>query len=351
MMSGTKRSPAEVLGKINPKQGIATVEKIAINAVMAGARPEYLPVIISAVEALADENFDDLHVLASAGSFNLLIVVGGPITREIGMEAGIGFMGHGWRANNTIGRAVRLSTLNIGRTWPGKNDMALTGRISAHTFFTFPENADLSPWQPYHANRGFKAEDSCVTVASIQGESQTQHFYGGMIFTWTVDSILDNMVEDILKTDRRGYLTWGTKGAGKSHGYIGPGMNHMVILFPELAAELKKIGFDQKSLQDEIYKRTSVPYDELNEAERKSLQAGMELGIIPADRQAVFRAALKPGGKVPALISPENLHFFVAGGAPGCAFSFSYYRIPPYNRTALLTKRITGAALTKAGAT
>jgi len=78
------------------------------------AKPEYLPVIIGAIEAMTDATFDDLHVLASAGSFNLLIIVTGPIAKEIGMEGGIGFLGHGWRANNTIGRAVRLATLNIG---------------------------------------------------------------------------------------------------------------------------------------------------------------------------------------------------------------------------------------------
>ncbi|MFC1532503.1 hypothetical protein ACFL7M_03930 [Thermodesulfobacteriota bacterium] len=116
MLSGTSRDPNEIIGKVNPKQGIATIEKIAINAVMAGAKPEYFPVIIAAMEAIANENFDDLHFLASAGSFTLLIVVSGPIAQEIKMESGIGFMGHGWRANNTIGRAIRLSTLNIGQT-------------------------------------------------------------------------------------------------------------------------------------------------------------------------------------------------------------------------------------------
>jgi len=102
MLSGTNRDPYQVLGTINPKHGIATIEKIAINAVMAGARPEYLPVVIAVIECLTNEDYDDLHFLASAGSFNLLTVVSGPIAGEIGMEGGIGFMGHGWRSNNTI---------------------------------------------------------------------------------------------------------------------------------------------------------------------------------------------------------------------------------------------------------
>jgi hypothetical protein len=351
MLSGTNRNPYEVLGTINPKHGIATIEKIAVNAVMAGAKPEYLPVIIAAMECLADETFDDLHVLASAGSFNLLTVVSGPIAREIGMEAGIGFMGHGWRANNTIGRAIRLATLNLGHTWPGINDMGLTGRISPHTFITICENAELSPWQPYHASRGFRPDDSCVTVAPMHTESPMSHFYGGLIMTWTAPGVLDRMVEDIVRTDRRGLFMWGTKGVGKYPGSGGGAMNHMIILFPELAAEYKKMGYDQKKLQEEIYRRTSIPFEELNPAERKAIQTAMDLGVIPAERKAVFQAALNPGARVPVLMSPDNLHLFVTGGVPGCAFSFYYYRVPPYNQTALMTRLVTGATLTKAGAT
>ena len=349
MLSGTSRKPDEVIGTINPKQGVATIEKIAVNAVMAGAKPEYLPVIIAAMECLADESFDDLHVLASAGSFNLLTVVSGPIAEEIGMEAGIGFMGHGWRANNTIGRAIRLATLNIGHTWPAINDMALTGRISPHTFFTICENAEFSPWQPYHASRGFNKEDSCVMVASVHGESQLNHFYGGMIGTWTAPGVLDRMIEDIRRTDRRSLFLWGSKGVGKYPGSGQGPRNHMIIVFPELAAEFKKMGYDQPKLQNEIYTRTSLPYEDLNPAERKAVQKALEIGVIPAGRKELFYKALNPGSTVPVLISPEDLHIFVAGGAPGCAFSLNYYRVPPYNKTAIMTKKITGAVLTRAG--
>ena len=167
--------------------------------------------------------------------------------------------------------------------------------------------------------------------------------------TWTAPGVLDRIVQDLIKTERRDLLRWGTKGVGKYQGSGAGARNHMIILFPELVAEFKKMGYDQKSLQDEIYKRASVPYDELTPEERESLKTALELGVIPDERKSVFEAALKPGAKVPFLISPENLHLFVAGGVPGCAFSFSYYRVAPYNRTDLMTKRITGATLTKAG--
>ena len=112
---------------------MATIEKIAINAVMAGAKPEYLPVIIAAMEGLTDKSYDLLHVMASTGSFTLQIIVNGPIAKEINMDSGIGLLGYGWRANNTIGHALRLSLINLGHLWPGENDMALLGRPSSPT--------------------------------------------------------------------------------------------------------------------------------------------------------------------------------------------------------------------------
>jgi hypothetical protein len=86
--------------------------------------------------------------------------------------------------------------------------MGLTGRISPHTFFIFCENRELSPWQPYHASRGFQSDNSCVTVGSVFIESQTQHFYGGMIMTWTAPGVLDRIVEDLIKTERLDLLRW-----------------------------------------------------------------------------------------------------------------------------------------------
>ena len=169
MLTGTSRSPNEVMGTVAPKNGTATIEKIAINAVMAGAKPEYLPVIIAAMEGLLDKEYDLLHPQTSTGHFNFVVMFSGPIAKEIDMNSWIGFLGHGWRANNTIGRAVRLSLLNLGHMWPAVNDMALVGRPSSHTLYTFAENEEYSPWEPYHVSQGYKPEDSCVTVSTVGG--------------------------------------------------------------------------------------------------------------------------------------------------------------------------------------
>ena len=101
MEAGTTRSPKDVIGQVAPKNGTATIEKIAINAVMAGAKPEYFPVILAAMEGFLDKHYDLTHVMASTGSFTPIVLVDGPIAKELNFNSGIGMLGHGWRANST----------------------------------------------------------------------------------------------------------------------------------------------------------------------------------------------------------------------------------------------------------
>jgi len=114
MLTGTSRSPNEEIGIMTPRNGMATIEKIAINSVMAGAKPEYLPVIIAAIEGLVDISFNLYHIQTGTLNSRVLIWVNGPIAEEIGMNSGQGFLGHGFRANSAIGRAVSLCMINIG---------------------------------------------------------------------------------------------------------------------------------------------------------------------------------------------------------------------------------------------
>jgi hypothetical protein len=352
MLSGTSRSPDEVIGKVIPGNGIATIEKIAINAVMAGAKPEYLPVIIAAMEGLTDDDYDLLHMQASLGGFSLAIVVTGPIAKEINMNWGIGYLGHGWRANNTIGRAVRLCLINLGRVWPGANDMASVGRSSSHTFFTFAENADFSPWEPYHVGRGFKPEDSCVTVSTVGS-------YGGAGVSRLGGRTTQELLGNIVKTLSQNRRIFALFRRGTHEPEAHPS-KHIMVLYPQAATELHELGFTGERLSDYIYERTSVPYEELGPDEINGIQERIKGSIegallfadtIPQDRLAVFQEALKPGGKVPVFISPKDLHFMVAGdaaGTPGSVVWMSYIKAP-YKRTAHQTKLIRGATITKAG--
>lgn len=352
MLSGTSRSPSEVIGTVSPGMGVATVEKIAINAVMAGAKPEYLPVIIAAIEGITDEDFDALHMQSSTGNFTLAIFVTGPIGKEINMNSGIGYLGHGWRANSTIGRAVRLCLTNFGHVWPGISDMANVGRPSPHTFYTFAENQELSPWLPYHTDRGFKPEESCVTVSTVGG-------YGGFGVSHLIGRSAQEILNEIVRriSANRKIFALFRRGTANPAAHWS---KHIIMLYPQLAEQFNKLGFDQERLTDYIYNRTCVPFEELGLDEVRGLQERLQGCLdgnmlyadqIPADRLDLFRNSLKPGGRVPVLISPKDINIVVAGtgsGVPGNVVWFSYIKAV-YRWTSHQTKVIRGATLTKSG--
>jgi hypothetical protein len=333
MLTGTKRPSNEVIGTFASPDGlastgIATIEKIAINAVMAGAIPEYLPVIIAAIESLVDKKFSP-HVFTSEGSFTLLIIVSGPIAKKINMNSGIGLLGHGWRANNTIGRAVRLCLINIGDLWPGEHDLALIGRPSSHTFYVMAENEELNPWQHSHVYLGFKPEESCVTVAAVMGYGGMglRIYGGGTVLPWSEEEVLHEIIQDVAK-DRRMFQFNPRKG-DRAHP-----QSHVIVLHPEMVSALHRKGFTSQSLRDHIIDSTSVPYEDLSKEEIRGIKDRIAdksdiffgSGLIPPDRIPVFEEALKPGGRVPIILTPQDIHIAVAGGISGYSFGFAYLR-------------------------
>ncbi len=332
MLKATPLAPDKVLGAIKSPDGSSiianvTVDKVAVNAVMAGAKPEYFPVIIAAMEGISDRNFSH-HVFSSDGSFNLLIAVSGPISKKINMHSGTGLFGHGWRANNTIGRAVRLCMNNIGNLKPGKLDTALTGRASSHTFYVLAENDALSPWAPYHTVRGYKAEDSYVTVSGIGLGGDFSGYGGGTGGAWTVESVLEGIIGKIAP-NRRMFASF-MPGVGL--GAFARPFNYIFVLSPDTAQALNKRGFTRQSLQDYIIDKTSVPYEELSKAEIEGIKRRLSekteafggTDNIPDDRIPVFWENLKPGGKIPVIVSPENLNIYVSGDVSGYNFGALY---------------------------
>jgi hypothetical protein len=346
MLTGTRRSADEVIGRVPYRNGIATIQKIAINAVMAGAKPEYLPMIIAAMECLTEEG-TYTHMMSSEGSFTLMIMVSGPIAKEINMNCGVGLLGHGWRANNTIGRAVRLSLINIGYLWPGEIDMALIGRPSSHTFYTFGENIDQSPWEMFNVDLGYKPEDSCVTVSTVMGSMRI--YGGGVVEPWDIKLVLDGIVRDVAAD--RGTFAQYKVGVANPAAHL---RKHIIVIHPELAIMLQRLGYNSKrSLRDYLYESTKVPYEELNEREIQGIYDRINTkppdidifyphDAIPKERIPVIKESLKPGGKVP-VVNPEDIHIIVSGSIPGYSFGMSYFR------TAHKTKLIRGATLTESG--
>ena len=163
MLGGTDRDPDELITAVPPKWGRATVEKVAINAVMAGCKPAYLPLILTVVEAVTSEQFNLHGVQVTTSHVGPMIVVNGPIRKQLEINDGFNLFGQGWRANATIGRALRLVCTNIGGGLPGELDRAAFGHAGKYTC-CIAEQEEGSPWQALHVDRGFQADDSTITV-------------------------------------------------------------------------------------------------------------------------------------------------------------------------------------------
>ncbi|MDF3413226.1 TlpA family protein disulfide reductase [Sulfitobacter sp. M57] len=168
MLSGTRRNAQDVVATVAPNMGEATVEKIAINAVMAGCKPEYLPVVIAAVEAICTDEFNIHGVTATTMGAAPVMVVNGPIREKIGMNMKLGALGAGNRANATIGRAVRLVVRNIGGASSGGVERSTLGNPMKFTM-CFAEYEERAGWPALHVERGFEPEDSVVTVFAMTG--------------------------------------------------------------------------------------------------------------------------------------------------------------------------------------
>jgi hypothetical protein len=167
MLSYCDRPWDRPIAKIAPRYGEATPIRLATNAVMAGCRPEYFPVVVAAIEALCEEPFNLYGLQATTHLVSPLIIVNGPIAKELGINSGYNALGSGCRSNATIGRAVRLSLVNIGGAQSGAGDMATFGSPAKYSYLAAENEAD-SPWEPLHVERGFSKEASTVTVIGAE---------------------------------------------------------------------------------------------------------------------------------------------------------------------------------------
>src|SRR5690348_10461674 len=172
-VAASGRAPEELVAEMPPRFGRATVQKVAVNAVMAGCRPEYLPVVVAAVEAMCDERFCLLGVSGTTDAVAPLVIVNGPIRAKLDINSGAGVFGPGWRANATIGRAVRLCWVNIGGAAPGVISMSTFGGPARYTY-CIGENEEASPWEPLHVEHGFAASDSTVGVMAAEAPQRSE---------------------------------------------------------------------------------------------------------------------------------------------------------------------------------
>ncbi|MCC7487307.1 MAG: hypothetical protein IT529_20220 [Burkholderiales bacterium] len=162
-IAASGRAADELVGILPPRKGRATIEVIAVNAVMAGCRPEYMPVIVAAVEGLIDPSYPLELMQVTTNPMTPFLLVNGPVRGELDINYGTGCLGPGWRANATIGRAIRLVLFNVGGALPGVYSKVSFGSPLRYSYIC-GENEEENPWSPFHVDRGFRREQSTVTV-------------------------------------------------------------------------------------------------------------------------------------------------------------------------------------------
>ncbi len=167
MLTGTTRDPGEILGMVPPDLAACTVEKVAINAVMAGCKPEYMPVVLAAVEASLIDEFGMHGILCTTMFAGPVVIVNGPIAKSVGMNSGVNALGQGNRANASIGRALQLVIRNVGGGRPGEVDRSTLGTPGKYTF-CFADSV-LEEWQPLSVERGYARNISTVTLFAGEG--------------------------------------------------------------------------------------------------------------------------------------------------------------------------------------
>jgi hypothetical protein len=297
MMQGTKRAPDEtVIEKLVPGMARATVKNIAINAVMAGCKPEFLPVVIAAIEAMNDPAILLRIVTMSTGPHAPLFVVNGPIALKLKINSGLCALGPAGPerlsfANVVIGRAVRLTLMNVGNCYPGIMDQ---DTIGAPTKFSLvlAENEKANPWEPYHVEKGFKPEESTISCG-----------YGVNLID--MRDLESDSAAGLMNNFAR-YLM----GIAGIISYMPFVYRPMMLLAPDHARMLAREGWTKNDIREYIHMHCTVSAEQY----RRSSQIPMEKKWIEAaDSQAM----------VPLYHKPEHVEIVVVGGMSGKSAAYS----------------------------
>jgi thiol-disulfide isomerase/thioredoxin len=242
MLGGTSQDPQDVVTIVPPDLVECTVEKIAVNAVMAGCLPEYLPVVIAAVEAACTDEFNMHGLLATTMPTGPIIIVNGPIRREIGMNSGMNVLGQGNRANSTIGRALQLVISNVGGGKPGGVDRSTHG--SPHKIgMAFPEDEEGSPWTSLAESRGFSADQSTVTL--FPGEAPR--------------IIFDQISRSAASLVKHMALSMRANVSPR----LAMGFETMLVIGPEHMARFDDAGWDRARFLEELERHLMIDADEI----------------------------------------------------------------------------------------
>ncbi len=291
ILTGTDLPRDKVIGKILPRGGIATVEQIAVALAMAGGRPEYLPVLIAAVEAFVDPLSQHHHMATTTNSNFPAVIVNGPIAKQIRLNSGYGCLGPDANhpAGTSIGRALRLLQLNVGGAIPGSGTMAIYG-ANRHTNIVFAEDEDGLPkgWEPLSVERGFPKDSNVVTIhfpnATInmfKAETSTEQTAMRVLYVWAAYIGLPNSI----------YWTFPTRWEKGSPGIL--------LMACETARGLAELGWSKDKIRDFLWEESKIPPSLVKKCglEDRAIDMGMD-----------------PTMPLPVSKTPKSITIVVAGG-------------------------------------
>lgn len=303
MLSGSKRTVDEVLGLFPPSFDEATVGAVAVNAVMAGCRPEYLPVVLAAVEAMLEPEFNLYGINATTHPVTPLLVVSGPVVGRLGLNFGYNCFGQGNRGNATIGRAVRLTMINIGRGRPGEGDRATHGHPGKFSY-CIAEDAVGNPWEPLHMQRGFAADESAVTVFGAEAPHEVNDHSSG-----SGAGVLDVIAST--------FATLGSNNAYFNNGEL------CAVMAPEHAERVARDGWSLAEVQAYLFNACRNSAASLRASGKYEKLVQRRFNEKDADAM------------VPMVARPEDICVFVAGGAGQHTMA-----IPSFGMTRSVTRRV-----------
>jgi hypothetical protein len=281
MLEAVRLAPDHQVTYIAHRAVAITAEKIAINAAMAGCKPEYMPVVVAAIEGIGDPVWSYHGPGTSTAGAGVLIVVNGPIARELDINAGDNLFGPGWRANLTIGRAVRLVMRNVCGSRPGTLDRGTLGHPGKLSYVIAENEAD-SPWPPLHVERGFRPDQSAVTVMAAEAPHQ---FYNQL--SSTAAGILTTLADDM-----------------RISGNVMGQPQYMVILAGEHMRTIARDGWSKVEIRQFVWEHTHNSHAHLKRTQRLA-------GEVLAGDETRMR---------PLVESPDDILVVAAGGRAG-AFS------------------------------
>jgi hypothetical protein len=317
MVEAGGRDPASVLGAVSGRGRSITTEFAAINAVMAGCRPEYFNVVVTALEATLDSAFNLNTVVTSTGGAAICVLVSGPEAAAIGMNAGHNALGTGNRANATIGRAVRLTVANALDAKTGKLDASSIGHPGKFTL-CFAEKAETQPWEPHRLERGYALHDTTVTVVATEGPRQ-------------IGNLLNEDPEGILRSITTAMKTPSTFVVGKGGQYV-------VVLGYEHALALTLGGWSKDDVREYLTVHSRVSAAEIID------------GGVVIERGSQHDMTPGADGLLPSVSSPDDLLLVTAGG-PGAGWSALLPGWAPTIHSRMVTRRVrpVGEALPDCG--